>query len=86
MKKSKEEKRRKRKKEKREKRKRKERKTKKRDRRKRNLERSERKDFFEGRRELIEEIIEDALKERIEMLGIWEEWEREGCCVSRVEG
>lgn len=40
---------------------------------------------FEGRRELIEEIMEDALKKRIEMLGVWEEWEREGCCVSRVE-
>lgn len=28
---------------------------------------------FEGRKELIEEIMEDALEKRIEMLGIWEE-------------
>lgn len=41
---------------------------------------------FEGRRELIEEIMEDALKKRIEMLGVWEEWEREGYYVSRAEG
>lgn len=41
---------------------------------------------FEERRELIEEIMDDALKKRIEMLGVWEEWEREGCCVSRAEG